>query len=158
MGRVSAVFDVKKANRGYIPVFFGGRPMLTGAHVVIYSKDAAADRTFFRDVLRFPSVDAGNGWLIFALPHTEAAFHPLHENNKHEMYFTCDDLSATMAALRQSVCASAKSWKRSGEREPACCCRAGKLACTSRSIRCRSRPAEHKVEVKLSTGSKEKGS
>jgi catechol 2,3-dioxygenase-like lactoylglutathione lyase family enzyme len=73
--------------------------MLTGAHVVIYSKDAEADRAFFRDVLGFRSVDAGHGWLIFALPAAEVAFHPFEENNKHEMYFMCDDLGALMASL-----------------------------------------------------------
>jgi len=73
--------------------------MLTGAHVVIYTKDAEADRAFFRDVLGFRSVDAGHGWLIFALPAAEAAFHPFEENNKHEMYFMCDDLGAVMASL-----------------------------------------------------------
>ena len=50
--------------------------MITGTHVIIYSQDAEADRDFFRDVLKFPSVDAGHGWLIFALPPAEAAFHP----------------------------------------------------------------------------------
>jgi catechol 2,3-dioxygenase-like lactoylglutathione lyase family enzyme len=49
--------------------------MISGAHVVVYSKDAEADRAFFRDVLGFKSVDAGHGWLIFALPPGEAAFH-----------------------------------------------------------------------------------
>jgi len=73
--------------------------MLTGAHVVIYTKDAEVDRAFFRDVLGFRSVDAGHGWLIFALPAAEAAFHPFEENNKHEMYFMCDDLGALMASL-----------------------------------------------------------
>lgn len=73
--------------------------MLTGAHVVIYTKDAEADRAFFRDVLGFRSVDAGHGWLIFALPAAEAAFHPSDENNKHEMYFMCDNLDALMASL-----------------------------------------------------------
>ena len=75
--------------------------MLTGAHVVIYSKDAEADRAFFRDVLGFRSVDAGHGWLIFALPAAEAAFHPHEENNKHEMYFVCDDLKGMTASLRK---------------------------------------------------------
>ncbi|MGO9209718.1 MAG: VOC family protein [Terriglobales bacterium] len=75
--------------------------MLTGAHVVIYTKDAEADRAFFRNVLGFRSVDAGHGWLIFALPAAEAAFHPFEENNKHEMYFMCDDLEALMASLRK---------------------------------------------------------
>ena len=52
--------------------------MISGAHVVIYSKDGEADRAFFRNVLGFKSVDAGHGWLIFALPPGEAAFtHPL---------------------------------------------------------------------------------
>jgi len=73
--------------------------MLTGAHVVIYTKDAEADRAFFRDILGFRSVDAGHGWLIFALPAAEAAFHPAEENDKHEMYFVCDDLRALMASL-----------------------------------------------------------
>jgi catechol 2,3-dioxygenase-like lactoylglutathione lyase family enzyme len=75
--------------------------MLTGAHVVIYSKDAEADRAFFRDVLGFRSVDAGHNWLIFALPAAEAAFHPHDENNVHEMYLVCDKLRAQMAALEK---------------------------------------------------------
>lgn len=50
--------------------------MLTGAHVVIYSKDAKADRALFRDILGFPCVDAGDGWLIFGVPAAEVAFHP----------------------------------------------------------------------------------
>ena len=75
--------------------------MLTGAHVVIYSKDAEADRAFFKDILGFPSVDAGHGWLIFGLPAAEVAFHPQDDNNKHEMYFTCDDIKAQVADLRK---------------------------------------------------------
>ncbi|HXB20288.1 MAG TPA: VOC family protein [Candidatus Solibacter sp.] len=73
--------------------------MISGAHVIIYSKDAEADRAFFRDVLGFKSVDAGHGWLIFALPRAEAAFHPSNENGVHELYFMCDDLKAEMAFL-----------------------------------------------------------
>lgn len=53
--------------------------MISGAHVIIHSKDADADRAFFKDVLGFPHVDAGRGWLIFALPAAEAAFHPAEE-------------------------------------------------------------------------------
>ena len=75
--------------------------MLTGAHVVIYSEDAAADRAFFRDTLGFPSVDAGHGWLIFELPAAEVAFHPHDRDNQHEMFFVCDDLKTEMAALRK---------------------------------------------------------
>ena len=78
--------------------------MIFGAHVVLYSKNAEADRAFFRDVLGFKSVDAGHGWLIFALPPAEAAFHPSEENGLHELFFMCDDLRAEMTALaRKSV-------------------------------------------------------
>jgi catechol 2,3-dioxygenase-like lactoylglutathione lyase family enzyme len=73
--------------------------MISGAHVVIYSNNAEADRAFFRDVLGFPSVDAGRGWLIFALPPAEAAFHPAEENSGHEFYLMCEDLKAEMASL-----------------------------------------------------------
>jgi hypothetical protein len=76
--------------------------MITGAHVIVYSKEPEADRAFFRDVLNFSSVDAGHGWLIFALPPTEAAFHPSEENDQHELYFMCDDLKATMVSLKAS--------------------------------------------------------
>ena len=73
--------------------------MISGAHVIVYSKNAEADRAFFRDVLGFKSVDAGHGWLIFALPPAEAAFHPTEENGGHEVYLMCDDLRAEIAAL-----------------------------------------------------------
>jgi catechol 2,3-dioxygenase-like lactoylglutathione lyase family enzyme len=68
--------------------------------MIIYSKDAEADRAFFRDVLGFKSVDVGHGWLIFALPPSEAAFHPAEENGKHEIYLMCDDVAATIAELQ----------------------------------------------------------
>jgi catechol 2,3-dioxygenase-like lactoylglutathione lyase family enzyme len=74
--------------------------MITGAHIIVYSKDPEADRAFFRDVLKFPSVDAGDGWLIFALPPTESAFHPSEKNDVHELYFMCDDLKSTMESLK----------------------------------------------------------
>jgi catechol 2,3-dioxygenase-like lactoylglutathione lyase family enzyme len=73
--------------------------MVSGAHMIVYSKDAEADRAFFRDVLGFASVDAGHGWLIFAMPPAEAAFHPSEANDVHELYFMCEDLKAEMAAL-----------------------------------------------------------
>jgi catechol 2,3-dioxygenase-like lactoylglutathione lyase family enzyme len=75
--------------------------MIFGAHVVIYSKDPDADRAFFREVLGFKSVDAGHGWLIFALPPAEAAVHPSEESAAHDLYFMCDDLKAEMALLAQ---------------------------------------------------------
>ena len=74
--------------------------MINGAHVVIYSKDPEADRVFFRDVLGLASVDAGHGWLIFALPPVEAAFHDSEKNDRHELYFTCDDVTATLKDLK----------------------------------------------------------
>jgi catechol 2,3-dioxygenase-like lactoylglutathione lyase family enzyme len=78
--------------------------MISGAHAIIYSVDAEADRAFFRDVFGFPAVDAGQGWLIFALPPAEIAFHPAAENGKHEIYLMCDDVAATIQTLeRQKV-------------------------------------------------------
>src|ERR1700704_481429 len=74
--------------------------MINGAHMVVYSKDAEADRNFFRDVLRFSSVDAGHGWLIFGLPKAESAFHPAQTNDRHELYFMCDNLKTEIEALR----------------------------------------------------------
>ena len=74
--------------------------MINGAHVVLYSKDAEADRAFFRDVLKFHSVDAGHGWLIFALPPSEAAFHDSDKNDRHELYLMCDDITATLQDLK----------------------------------------------------------
>ena len=73
--------------------------MINGAHVIVYTKDAEADRAFFKQILGFKSVDAGHGWLIFALPPAEAAFHPDDENGRHELYFMCDDIKAEIEAL-----------------------------------------------------------
>ena len=73
--------------------------MINGAHVIVYSKDAEADRRFFRDVLDFPHVDVGHGWLIFALPPSELAVHPAEGGESHELYLMCDDLAATMETL-----------------------------------------------------------
>ncbi len=75
--------------------------MINGAHVLIYSNDPEADRVFFRDVLQLRSVDVGRGWLIFALPPAEAAFHPAESNGPHELFFMCDDLAAEMNSLAQ---------------------------------------------------------
>ena len=73
--------------------------MIHGAHVIIYSKDADADRAFFRDVLKYPSADAGHGWLIFALPPAEVAMHPSDENDVHQLYLMCDDVHALIAEM-----------------------------------------------------------
>jgi catechol 2,3-dioxygenase-like lactoylglutathione lyase family enzyme len=75
--------------------------VIIGAHTIIYSKDADADRAFLRDVLGFQNVDAGQGWLIFALPPSELAFHPSDENDKHELYLMTDNVDAEMARLAE---------------------------------------------------------
>lgn len=75
--------------------------MLTGAHIVVYTKNPEADREFFKEILGLRSVDAGEGWLIFAVPAAEVAFHPHQENDKHEMYFMCDDIKAQVATLKK---------------------------------------------------------
>ena len=75
--------------------------MIFGAHVIVYSKDAMADRAFLRDILGFASVDAGHGWLIFALPPAEVAVHPAEDDDRHELYFMCDDLRAEISTLRE---------------------------------------------------------
>ena len=74
--------------------------MINGAHVVMYTKDPEADRGFFRDVLKFPSVDAGHGWLIFAMPPLEAAFHDSETSNQHELYLMCEDIMTTLQDLK----------------------------------------------------------
>lgn len=90
--------------------------MINGAHVVIYTKDSEADRAFFRDVLGFSCVDAGHGWLIFAMPPLEAAFHDSEVNDRHELYLMCDDIAATLKALEsKKVEVSAVSEQRWGK-------------------------------------------
>jgi catechol 2,3-dioxygenase-like lactoylglutathione lyase family enzyme len=73
--------------------------VITGAHVIVYSSDADADRAFFRDVLEYPHVDAGGGWLIFKLPPAEVAVHPVEGAGSHELYLMCDDVNATVEQL-----------------------------------------------------------
>jgi catechol 2,3-dioxygenase-like lactoylglutathione lyase family enzyme len=73
--------------------------MITGVHAVISTTDPERDRAFFRDVLEFPFVDAGGGWLIFALPPAELAAHPAEQGGQHELYLMCDDVRATVAEL-----------------------------------------------------------
>lgn len=74
--------------------------MITGAHAIIFTKDAEGVRAFLRDVLGFSSVDAGGGWLIFALPPAELAVHPTDDATRHELYLMCDDVHATVEELR----------------------------------------------------------
>lgn len=84
--------------------------MIIGAHVLLYSKDPEADRAFFRNVLGFPFVDVGGGWLIFRLPPAETAVHPLegdfaqrhagHELLGAVLYLMCDNLDEFVATLK----------------------------------------------------------
>jgi predicted enzyme related to lactoylglutathione lyase len=84
--------------------------MITGIHLLLYSRDPEADRVFFRDVLGFQSVDAGEGWLIFALPPAEMGIHPgdgkfVEHHADHNLsgsviYLMCDDLHATIESLK----------------------------------------------------------
>ena len=74
---------------------------IIGMHALIYSKKDEATRAFFRDVLDFPSVDAGRGWLIFAAPPAELAVHPAEGDEFHELYLMCDDIDATVADLKR---------------------------------------------------------
>jgi hypothetical protein len=73
--------------------------MITGFHAIIYSEAAEEVRTFLRDVVGFDSVDAGGGWLVFALPPAELAVHPSEGASIHELYLMCDDIDATIAEL-----------------------------------------------------------
>ena len=74
--------------------------MITGMHAIVFSPDAEKVRAFFADVLNLRSVDAGGGWLIFALPPAELAVHPADGDGHHELYLMCDDIHATLAELR----------------------------------------------------------
>jgi catechol 2,3-dioxygenase-like lactoylglutathione lyase family enzyme len=69
-------------------------------HVTVFSRDAEATRAFLRDVLELESVDAGGGWLIFALPPAELGVHPAEGEPKHELYLMCDDIEGTIGELR----------------------------------------------------------
>jgi catechol 2,3-dioxygenase-like lactoylglutathione lyase family enzyme len=73
---------------------------IIGLHAIVYSTKDEATRAFFKDVLGFPSVDAGRGWLIFKAPPAELAVHPSDGAEHHELYLMCDDVDATIAELK----------------------------------------------------------
>lgn len=75
--------------------------MIIGAHVVIHSSDPEADRAFVADVLKFPKVDVGDGWLIFVLPPSELAVHPAEMDDVHEIYLMCDDVEEFMSDMAE---------------------------------------------------------
>jgi len=90
--------------------------MINGAHVILYSLKADADRAFFREVLKLPSVDVGRGWLIFGLPPAEIAVHPADDEARHELYLMCADVDAFVKDMkaRGAACApvSDQPWGR----------------------------------------------
>ncbi len=90
--------------------------MIIGAHAIVYSRKPEADRAFFRDALGLGHVDAGDGWLIFALPHGEMAVHPARRNDVHELYLLVSDVDAFVARMwrrgRKCSAVRAMSWGR----------------------------------------------
>lgn len=108
--------------------------MIAGAHFLLYSKDPEADRAFFKTVLEFPSIDLGDGWLIFALPPSELAVHPgdgefVQMHAEHRMlggllYLMCDDLSSEIELLKGRVWPVRIRWKPSEESARVFGCRA----------------------------------
>jgi catechol 2,3-dioxygenase-like lactoylglutathione lyase family enzyme len=80
--------------------------MMNGAHVIIYSKDLEADKAFFRDVLKFPHVDVGNGRLFFRLPPSDLALHESDKNDVHQIWLMTDDVEAEIARLSAAGVAS----------------------------------------------------
>jgi hypothetical protein len=74
--------------------------MINGMHAIVFSPEAEKVRDFFADVIGLSSVDAGGGWLIFALPPAELAVHPADGESRHQLYLMCDDIGATLAELR----------------------------------------------------------
>ena len=101
--------------------------MIIGMHAVVYTRNAEADRAFFRDVLGFSSVDAGGGWLIFAAPPSELACHPAESNGKHELYLMCDDLRAEIAVSEKKGSRVAPSATRDGASYPLYAFQAGAI-------------------------------
>lgn len=74
--------------------------MINGAHLILYSSDAEADRAFLRDVLRLPHVDVGAGWLIFGLPPAEVAVHPAERSGEHQFFFMCENIEDLVRSIR----------------------------------------------------------
>ena len=75
--------------------------MITGAHAIIYSENAEADKAFFRDILKLTHVDAGHGWLIFGLPPSELAMHPSPDSQHHELFLMCDDIHEFVSNMKE---------------------------------------------------------
>jgi predicted enzyme related to lactoylglutathione lyase len=93
--------QVRLTNQPHVVLWARRRSgMITGVHAIVFSQDADGVRAFFRDTLGLSSVDAGGGWLIFALPPAELGVHPTDEAAHHELYLMCDDIEATIRELK----------------------------------------------------------
>lgn len=75
--------------------------MISGVHTIIYSKNAEADKAFFRDILKLKNVDIGHGWLIFRLPPSELALHPSTDSQQHEIYLMCNDINVFVRQMNE---------------------------------------------------------
>ncbi len=75
--------------------------MITGIHTIIYSKNAEADKAFFRDILKLPNVDVGDGWLIFELPPSELSIHPSTNNDLREIYLLCEEITDFVQQMKK---------------------------------------------------------
>ena len=96
---------------------------VSGAHMILYSENADADRAFLRDVLGFPHVDVGQGWLIFALPASEIAIHPAQKSGEHEIYLMVDDVAAFVARMNdRGILLHAAAGSRAGGCSHNCHC------------------------------------
>ncbi len=74
--------------------------MINGIHALIYTREAEAVRRFFKDVMKFPSVDAGHGWLLFGMPPSELAVHPTEKREgSYTLYLMCDNIEKTVKEL-----------------------------------------------------------
>lgn len=132
---------VPAQTRQYVLVFFG-------AHLVLYSQDPEADRQFLAETFSLDSVDAGHGWLIFAMPPSEVAVHPADVAGA-ELYLMCDDLAAEIESL--AACNVPQSSRHAGARSRRSSCPAGaRSACTSRPIRLRSTAATNRACTRAS--------
>jgi hypothetical protein len=75
--------------------------VITGIHAILFTENAEGIRSFFRDVLELPSVDAGGGWLIFGLPPAELVAHPAEGGTRHELFLMCDEINSTVEEFRR---------------------------------------------------------
>jgi predicted enzyme related to lactoylglutathione lyase len=79
---------------------------ITGAHMLLYTPEPEALRAMLRDVFGWTYVDAGHGWLIFALPPAEIGVHPAEgptyqSGVRHQISLMCDDIRKTITELRR---------------------------------------------------------